>query len=171
MIELVIHWKSGKHTAIRVPCNRLGQHGRCTDRAVIDVLRELARRLPDAQIASVLNRLGYRTVGGNTWVQARVAGLRQTHGIAAFQPNAATEDTLTLAQAADALGVSPTAIRRLIGSKVLPAEQPLPHVPWAIRRLDLYIEAGQRAIAAVKSGRSGPRIQPLGQLTLVKSST
>jgi hypothetical protein len=100
-----------------------------------------------------------------------VAGLRQTHGIAAFQPNAATEDTLTLAQAADALGVSPTAIRRLIGSKVLPAEQPLPHVPWAIRRLDLYIEAGQRAIAAVKSGRSGPRIQPLGQLTLVKSST
>ncbi|MGH3529805.1 MAG: recombinase family protein, partial [Pseudonocardiaceae bacterium] len=171
VIELVIHWKGGKHTAIRIPRNRLGQHGRCTDRAVIDVVRELAHRLPDAQIARVLNRLGYRTGVGNTWVQARVAGLRQTHGIASFQADGVAQDTLTLAQAANALGVSPTAIRRLIDSKVLPAEQPLPHVPWAIQRADLYVEAVQRAIIAVKSGRAGPRTPPPGQLTLVKSST
>jgi DNA invertase Pin-like site-specific DNA recombinase len=170
-VDLVIHWKGGKHTTVRVARNRTGQHGKCTDKAIVDVVRDLARRLPDAQIARVLNRLGYRTGAGNTWVQSRVVSLRQTHSITAFEPAAAAEQMLTLAEAAHALGVSATTIRRLITNHILPAEQPLPHVPWAIRREDLSGDAVQRAIAAIQQGRPAPRTPPAAQLPLVKSST
>jgi hypothetical protein len=60
-IELLIHWKGGAHTQLVIPRNRTGHHRRCTDREVVAVVRDLARTLPDAQIARVQNRLGYRT--------------------------------------------------------------------------------------------------------------
>ena len=52
-IELVIHWKGGKHTALKIHNNRTGQHSRSTKREVVEIVRELANRLPDAQIARV----------------------------------------------------------------------------------------------------------------------
>ena len=82
-IELLIHWKGGRHTLLVIPRNRSGHHRRCTDRAVVAVVADLARTLPDGQIARVLNRLGYRTGAGNTWTQARVSSLRSHHQIVA----------------------------------------------------------------------------------------
>src|SRR5262249_33532978 len=63
-VEVLIHWKGGRHTRLLTPRNRPGQHRRCTDRGVVDVVRDLARRVSDAQIARLLNRLGYRTGAG-----------------------------------------------------------------------------------------------------------
>ena len=63
-IDLTIHWKGGKHTELVIPRNRTGQHRRVTDRAIVDVVRDLARVQPDQHIARVLNRLGYRTGSG-----------------------------------------------------------------------------------------------------------
>ena len=59
-ITLLIHWKGGKHTQLVIRKNRTGHHRYRTDRAIIDVVRDLARSLPDEQIARILNRLGYR---------------------------------------------------------------------------------------------------------------
>lgn len=99
-IELLIHWTGGKHTQLVIPRNRKGHHRYCTDRAIVDVVRDLARSLPDAGIARVLNRLGYRTGGGNTWNQYRVTSLRSHQHILAFD------------RAADRPGCSPSPTRR-----------------------------------------------------------
>jgi hypothetical protein len=73
-LALIIHWKGGKHSRLVIRRNRKGQHRYATDRAVVDVGRELAHAQPDQHIARVLNRLGYRTGAGHAWTQSRVAG-------------------------------------------------------------------------------------------------
>jgi hypothetical protein len=83
-----------------------GQHRRSTDRAVVDVVRDLARAQSDGDIARVLNRLGYRTGAGNTWTAPRVLGQRRHHGIAAFERTSDRRSVLTIAKAASTLGVS-----------------------------------------------------------------
>ncbi len=171
VLDLLIHWKGGKHTRLQVPRNRTGQHRRCTDRAVVEVVRDLARRVPDAQIARLLNRLGYRTGAGNTWTQQRVVSLRHAHGIAVYTPTSPDSAMLTIGQAARALGVSTTTVRKLIAAGRLPATQPVPYAPWAIRPDDLHAAPIQQAVQAVKSGRQLPRTAPEAQLTLMNSQT
>lgn len=170
-IDLVIHWAGGTHTTLRVLRNRTGQHRRSTDRAVIDVVRDLARRTPDGQIARVLNRLGYRTGAGNTWTQTRVISLRSDHGIPVFTPETDGAATVTLAHAALALGVSPTTVRRLIRTGHLPAAHSVPYAPWAIASDHLRAAPLQRTVAALKAGRGLPQTQPETQLTLMDSQT
>lgn len=167
--ELLIHWKGGKHTMLRVLRNRAGQHGRCTSRDVVATVRDLARSLPDAQIARILNRLGHRTGAGNTWTQTRVKGLRHHHAIAIFDPDAEGAALLNIAQAAKTLGVSHPIVHRLIKAGILPATQPVPYAPWAIQQGHLMAEAVQRAVEAVKQGRAIPRNAPDAQLTLIES--
>jgi DNA invertase Pin-like site-specific DNA recombinase len=167
---LVIHWKGGKHTQLMIPRNRTGQHRYVTNRAVVDVVRDLARTQPDAQIARILNRLGYRTGVGNAWTQTRVLSLRRSHKIPVFDPTQDRRMTLTMAEAASALGVSATTIRTMITGGLLPARQPIAHAPWAIQREDLELERVRRAVAAIKRGGSLPRTAATAQLTLENSA-
>jgi excisionase family DNA binding protein len=165
-----MHWKGGKHTQLVVRKNRAGGHRYCTDRAVIDVVRDLARSLPDGEIARILNRLGYRTGQQNSWTTARVASLRNGHQIPAVERTASAR-LLTIADAASTLDVSPMTVRRLVIAKVLPATQPVPYAPWTIRREDLALEQVQRAAAAVKKDRRLPLPASEHQLTLSNSRT
>ena len=168
-LEVLIHWAGGTHTRLHVPRNRTGEHRRCTAREVVDVVRDLARQLPDAQIARILNRLGYRTGAGNTWTQQRVISLRHAHDIPVFSAEPDGAVTLTIEQAATRLGVSTTTVRRLITTGRLPATQSVPYAPWAIVPDALGAEAVQRALAAVKAGRKLPQTAPETQLTLTNA--
>lgn len=170
-IELVLHWKGGKHTPLVLPRNRTGQHRRSTDRAVVDVVRDLARAQSDGDIARVLNRLGYRTGADNTWTALRVLSLRRYHGIAAFERSADRRGVLTIADAAATLGVSATAVRRMVALGVLPATQPTRHAPWAILQEDLARDAVRQAVGAMKAGRALPRSRDEAQLMLTESTT
>jgi excisionase family DNA binding protein len=170
-IELTIHWKGGKHTQLTIPRNVTGRHRRSTDRAIVDVVRDLSRVQPDEQIARVLNRLGYRTGAGNTWTQLRVRSLRSYHEIPPFDRVTDRPNTLTVAAAASLLGVATTTVRRLIALGVLPATQPVLYAPWAIRREDVEAQSVQRLVAAVKAGRPLPRTRDAGQLMLEESIT
>ncbi len=156
-LALILHWTGGAHTRLVVARNRRGQHRHCTDRAIVDVVRDLARRQPDGQIARVLNRLGYRTGAGNSWTQTRVASLRDRHEIPVYAPVAEGIGPLTLAQAARVLGVSPATVRRLVVTGRLPATQPVPHAPWAIDQAVLDTDAVRRAVDAVTHGRALPQ--------------
>jgi len=169
--ELVIHWKGGKHTPLRIPRNSSGQHGRCTSRDVVETVRDLAHSLPDAEIARVLNRLGYRTGAGNTWTQTRVKGLRHNHDIPIFDRTALAEDggLVTIAEAARRLGVSHPIVRRMIKTGILPATQPVPFAPWAIQPEHLMAEVVQRAAATIQHGGTLPPNTSETQLTLVES--
>ena len=169
-VTLVVHWTGGKHTQLVVRRNRPGGHRYSTDRAVVDVVRDLARGLSDADIARILNRLGYRTGQQNTWTAARVASLRYGHHIAALDRTTPPR-ILTMWDAAHALGVSPMTVRRLITRKMLPATQPVPYAPWAIRPEDLQLAHVQRAVAAVKQGHRLPQPSSQTQLTLNDSQT
>jgi DNA invertase Pin-like site-specific DNA recombinase len=169
-IELIIHWKGGKHTELKILKNRTGQHSHSTNREVVAVVRDLARRLPDGQIARVLNRLGYQTGAGNGFTEHRVVSLRNYHGVAVFKPDSVPA-AMTIDKAAAQLGVSTATVRRLIEAGLIEATQPVPYAPWAIDPAALSNENVKRAIDAVKSGGKLPRTAHAQQLNLMKSST
>jgi helix-turn-helix protein len=166
LIELVLHWAGGKHSVLRLPRNRIGQHRYCTSREVVAVVRDLAQTLPDGQIARVLNRLGYRTGAGNTWTQARVNSLRATHQIPAFAPAPGAPALLTITDAGRLLGVSPRTVHRWVTTGLLPGTQPVPHAPWAIPREALTTAAVQRAVAAARQACPRPPATSPAQLPL-----
>lgn len=154
-IELRVHWTGGVHTQLRVLKNRTGRHQRCTDRAVVDLARELAKVCDDRSIAAILNRLGYRTGAGNTWTQSRVRSLRSYHSIPMLDP--AIERTwTTLTQAAAALGTSQGFVKRLIRQKNLPAHQVVENAPWVIEREALDLAAVKAEVTALRKGRKTP---------------
>ena len=52
---------------------------------ITDLIRSLARLLSDASIAALLNRLGKRTIKGNTWNAVRLRAFRDDHDIAVYR--------------------------------------------------------------------------------------
>jgi len=167
--ELRLHWKGGVHTCLVVPRNGRGQHGRATDRQVVDLVRELAKVCQDFEIARLLNRLGYRTGAGNGWTETRVRALRSHHEIPACGPKE-ERSWCTLGEAAQELGVSSTVVRRLLQEGVLEGAQVVTHAPWVIQRENLNAAAVQAAARAVREGRRAPRTPP-GQTELPSFST
>ncbi|MER8478661.1 zinc ribbon domain-containing protein [Mesorhizobium sp. M1163] len=80
-LHLVLHWQCGDHTRLEMVKNRSGQNRFKTDVATEQLMRELARLLPDHSIAPVLNRLGIRSARGQTWTQLRVRNFHGAHQI------------------------------------------------------------------------------------------
>lgn len=151
--ELRLHWQGGVHTELCVRRNQRGKHGRATDQAVCELVSELSKVCDDRAIAAVLNRLGYRTGHGNSWVASRVTQLRFYYRLPGSKKS---EEWLTLQQAADSLGVSHTVIKRLIKLGHLPARQVVKYAPWIIHRQDLEAAEVQRTVRAIRAGHRSP---------------
>jgi hypothetical protein len=64
----VLHWAGGTHTAFTMPKPRSGV-GQPTALEDLELIRRLAVRYGDDQIAAVLNKLGRRTAKGKRWSQ------------------------------------------------------------------------------------------------------
>ena len=86
IIHAVLHWQGGDHTELQVKqrLNAAGRHNPRIPDDTIALVRELARLMPDRQIARLLNRTGVETGHGNAWTQERVRGFRNHHDIAVF---------------------------------------------------------------------------------------
>jgi excisionase family DNA binding protein len=137
-VDLVVHWNGGDHTGLQVRKNRPGQHRWITSADVVDLVGVLARQMPDNAIAAVLNRAGKSTGRGNSWTRARVCGLRSEQAIAPYREGERAErGEVTLDEAAEALQVSSSTVRRLIEEKSLPAQQHCKGAPWVIKASDL----------------------------------
>ena len=137
-IVLVIHWKGGIHTEVRVPRRRRGQSNAHTAPEIVSAVRSLARICPDAFIANVLNRNRLRTGRGNFWTRERVTTLRSHHGIAVYSADKrAQEGWMNLTEAADLLGVNARTLRLAVAHGELAAEHPLSDGPWIFSRSDL----------------------------------
>jgi excisionase family DNA binding protein len=149
-ITLVIHWVGGRHSALRVPRAKSGQHGRCTKTEAIDIVRQMAPSYSDEDIALTLNRLGLRTGAGNTWNETRIRSVRSHFKLPACQP-AQREGRINLQEAARQLGVSPTFVRQLIEQKLLPATQIVAGAPWEISTQDVISAEVIQAAAALKN--------------------
>lgn len=137
-IVLVIHWKGGLHTEVRVPRRRRGQNSTHTAPATLDAVRSLARICPDALIANVLNRNGLRTGRGNFWTSERVTALRSHHKISVCRASRDAEgEWLNLTGAARLLGVSARTLRLAVERGEIQAEHPLADGPWIFSRNEL----------------------------------
>ena len=132
-VELVVHWQGGDHTRLSVRENRPGRHRWSSDAAVDDLVRALARQLPDGAIAATLNRCGVLTGKANTWTEARVRSFRNAHAIAVHRPGEMAErGELGLEEAAERLRVSKMTVLRLIGGGTIAPHQACKGAPWAI---------------------------------------
>jgi excisionase family DNA binding protein len=146
-VVLLVHWKGGQHSEVRVRKPRTGEHRRRASEEAIDVVRAMAGKWPDDQIAATLNRMGFRTGQDMTWNARRVRATRHTHDIRAYKSAKPGSDWLTMSAAATRLGVSHHQIRRLINEGTLAAEQVMKGAPYQIRAQDLESEAVQEALA------------------------
>ncbi|KAI5911886.1 recombinase family protein [Azoarcus sp. PA01] len=140
-VILTIHWQGGQHSQLRIRKPKSGEHGCCTSDEALAVIRSMATRWSDQDIAASLNRMGIRTGQGKTWTAHRVSSLRRVRGINAYRSAQKNGEWLTMSEAAKLLGVTNHAIRRLIKDRILPAEQVMPDAPWQIRASDLHTEA------------------------------
>jgi excisionase family DNA binding protein len=147
-LHLVLHWQGGDHTRLEVVKNRVGQNRWKTAVATEQLVRELARVLPDHSIAPVLNRLGIRSAKGHSWTQLRVRNFRGAHQIAVYREGERAErHELILHEAASRLGVNKMTVIRLIRDGLLPARQVCAGAPYVIREEDLDRPAVRRALA------------------------
>ena len=154
-VTLVIHWIGGRHSELRVPKLQSGHHTRCTQVEAVDIVRQMAGRYKDEEVALTLNRLRLKTGVGNSWSEKRVRSLRSHLNLPAY--DAEQQDSrLNLRQVAEQLAVSTTIVRRLIASKVLAATQVVPGAPWEI---DAAVIALPEVIQAARALRNRERSQ------------
>jgi excisionase family DNA binding protein len=162
-VVLTIHWRGGQHSQLRVRKPKSGEHGCRTPDDALAVMRTMATRWSDEDIAASLNRMGMPTGQGKTWTAHRVSSVRRVNGIHAYRSAEKTGDWLTMSEAASKLGVTNHKIRRLIKDRILAAEQVVPGAPFQIRAGELEDE---RVIAAL--GRKGRpyRTEPEDQIQM-----
>ena len=86
--DLVLRWKGGALTDLRVPLTARKQARLRTDEDTIDLVRRLAVHYPDAQIAGILNRQTRSTATGLPFTAGRVQSLRHHWNIPCHQHDA-----------------------------------------------------------------------------------
>jgi len=138
-LSFVIHWKGGTHTRFEMDKPKAGVGQKTTDED-LEIIRKMAVRYGDDEIANVLVKLGRRTGKGKRWNQQRVATARRNHGIPGQKRSKPDPEILSMGQAAKYSDVSPTTIKRLVSSGLLHKEQVVPWAPWEIQRADLDAE-------------------------------
>jgi len=156
-IVLLIHWAGGRHSELRLKKSQTGKHRHCTDLQAIEVIRKMAGKFPDDQIAATLNRLRLRTGADNTWNDRRVYAVRHHHDLRAFDPNDAMRSEVTLKEAAQRLNLSPPSVRKMIEAKILPGVQVVECAPWQIPVDALDTEVVRREAANLRNRVPVPR--------------
>jgi hypothetical protein len=138
-LHFVIHWQGGIHTEITMkkPPSAAQQK---TSMESLDVIRKMAIRYGDDQIAAVLNKLGHKTGKGKRWDQARVKSARRSYSIDGQQRTCQDPEILTLSEAARHCAVSPKTLEKLAQHGFLTMQQITKYAPWEIRRADLETE-------------------------------
>jgi DNA invertase Pin-like site-specific DNA recombinase len=138
-LEFTIHWKGGAHTQLAMERPRPATET-ATPMEALEIIRRMAVRHGDDQIASVLNRLGYSTGKGKRWNQTRVATARRNYSITGQKRALPDPERVSLNEAARVCGVSHRTIERLVEAGLLKRDQATVRAPWEIRRADLDAE-------------------------------
>lgn len=160
-IILLIHWKGGVHTELRLPRRRRGQNNSQTAGTLIDAVIVLARICSDDLIAGILNRNGMLTGRGNRWTRERVTALRSHHRIPVCKGDSgAAEGWMNLTKAAAFLGVSPRTLRLAVERGEIEAQHPLPDGPWVFGKQALESEAAIQFVQRVRRERPAVPIDP-----------
>ena len=135
-LNFIIHWKGGSHSELQISRPLPANKAHKTAIKDIEVVKKMAPRFSDTEIAQVLSKQGSKTGKGHRWTKTSVATLRRKYGIKSLTDKS-DEVILSLAQAKRFCGVSDSTILRLIDAKILPAKQVVPHAPFEIKKEDL----------------------------------
>lgn len=150
---LVIHWTGGRHTELRVHRNR-GAVQTVHRPDAVDVVRKMAGRYPDLEIASTLNRARRgRAAKSSAWSELRVRQLRERLSLPAFDSSHPRPETVTRDQAAARLGICVGSVNLLIKRKILPAEQVVAYAPWQIPEASLRDRRVQQGVREIVERR------------------
>lgn len=171
-IVLLIHWKGGVHTPLRVPRRRRGQRSTQTPKDIIEAVRSLSRICNDQMIAGVLNRAKSLTGNGNFWSRALITSLRHRNAIECHDAQRQAEQGwINLSEAAQLLGTSRNTLRDAIERGDIAAERPMPCGPWILNKKSLQSEGARRFIERVRSAQTYPTRVPSEQCSLDLSTT
>jgi hypothetical protein len=139
-LVLAVNWRDGQYSELRVRKPRSGEHGCRTSEEALAVIRSMATRWSDEDIAATLNHMASPTGQGKTWTAHRVSSLHRVRGIYAYKLAEKDSKCVTMREAAATLNVPHHQIRRLIKEGILAAEQAVPDAPYQIRASDLKDE-------------------------------
>jgi hypothetical protein len=124
--------------------------GRKTAVEDLELIRRMAVRYGDDEIARVLNKLGRRTGKDKRWNEERVHTARRNYSITGQKRRKPDAEIFSLGAAVRHCGVSDTTLRKLVEVGLLPMEQVAPWAPWEIQRSDLEAEPVCSIIERVK---------------------
>lgn len=148
-LKLIVHWHGGAHTQLTMPRPMPATIAHKTAEADEELIRKMAVRYSDAEIAQVLSKHGRKTGKGNRWTQSSVWIVRRKLGIRPAPPK--DPDLFNSVQARKYLNVSDSTLMRLIEEKLLPATQLAPFAPYEIRKADLDNERISTIVRTLKS--------------------
>ena len=137
---MVLHWQSGDHSALQLKLrlNAAGRHHWPVPEDTMSLVRELARLMPDRQIARLLNRSDKPTGQGNGWTEQRVRSFRKHHEIEVYRDGEwAERREITLEAAAQIIGVTKMTALRMIRRGDVKGRQVCKGAPWVIKAEDL----------------------------------
>jgi uncharacterized protein YndB with AHSA1/START domain len=136
--DLMLRWKGGAITDLRVPIKRAPPNRLRTSEDTVDLVRRLAAHYPDATIAQILTQQGRRTARGLPFSAGRVQSLRHHYEIACHTPTDDPQEAelLSVADAAKELGLAPSTLHRWLADGFIAGEQLTPGAPWRIRLTD-----------------------------------
>jgi DNA invertase Pin-like site-specific DNA recombinase len=137
-VEMVLHWHGGDHTPLKFRANAVGKNRWTIPEDTLSLICELARQMPDRQIARLLNRTGKPTGRGNGWTEERVRSFRGHHDIAVYrQGEWAERGEITLEAAAQIIGVTTMTALRMLQRGDIKGWQLCKGAPWVIKAEDV----------------------------------
>lgn len=127
-IVVLIHWKGGVHTEMRVTKRRRGENRASTPVDAVDAIRTLALLFDDERIAMFLSRAGLKTAKGTAWSRQIVAAIRNARAIAPAAALARNE-WVTLEQAVELVRAAPETLQAAVARGDLEALHPVANGP------------------------------------------
>jgi len=127
-----IIWAGGAvtETIVHLPKVRSKRH---TSLDIVELVRQLAAKFTDDQIARVLIRNGYKTATGLAFNAHKVGSLRWNYGIPRYKRSKGEQPkTYTAQQAAEALQVSVPTIHNWLNAGFIQGKQITKGAPWEI---------------------------------------
>ena len=131
-VNLKILWIGGAVTdkIVHLPKTRSKRH---TPLDMVDLVRQLAKKFTDEQIARILIRQGRKTATGLTFNAHKVANLRRSYDIPRYKkPKGDQPKTYTAQQAAQILQVSVPTIHNWLNAGFIKGDQVTEGAPWEI---------------------------------------
>jgi DNA invertase Pin-like site-specific DNA recombinase len=146
LVDMVLRWHCGDHTRLTL-CVKLNASGRSYNPVtddLVELVRELARLMPDRQIARLLNRTGTQMATGKAWTEQSVHGFRKHRDIAAYRDGEwAERGEITLEASAKIIGVCNMTALRMLRRGDIKGRQVCSGAPWVIKATDLATFGGK----------------------------